>query len=162
MVCTVLMAVSQFSGTFTMTNYAATIFKETGSTINPNYSTVVLGCFQVIGTCFSIGLIDRLGRKILLLFSTICAAACLFITGAYTYYVKQGFDLSNFNILPVVALSLFICVSAVGIIPIPYVLVSEVFPQKVIHYVLIYLYQEFMRDMISGSSNCSDILYLFS
>lgn len=140
MVCPTLMAVSQFSGTFTLTNYAATIFKESGSTINPNYSSVVLGCFQVIGTCISIVLIDRLGRKKLLMFSTIAAAACLLITGTYSYYIKQGFDLSNFNMVPVVTLSVYICVSAVGIIPIPYVLVSEVFPQKVMHYIQIILF----------------------
>lgn len=129
--CPTLIAVCQFSGTFALTTYASTIFKESGSTINPNYATVVLGCFLLIGTCVSIALIDRLGRKILLLFSTMAASVCLLITGTYTYYVKQGYDLSDFNIVPVVALSVFICVSCVGIIPIPYVLVAEVFPQKV-------------------------------
>lgn len=132
MICPTLMAVNQFSGTFTLTNYAATIFKESGSTINPNYSTVVIGCGQVVGTFVSISLIDRIGRKKLLLFSTLGAAVCLFITGTYTYYIRQGYDLSNYNILPVVTLSTFLFVSAIGITPIPYILVAEIFPQKVI------------------------------
>lgn len=133
MICPTLMAVNQFSGTFTLTNYAASIFKESGSTINPNYSTVVVGCGQVIGTIVSMILVDRLGRKILLLFSTLGAAVCLFITGTYTYYIKQGFDLSNYNMLPVITLSAFMFMSSIGITPIPYILVSEIFPQKVIY-----------------------------
>lgn len=132
MICPTLMAVNQFSGTFTLNNYAATIFKESGSTFNPNYSTVILGCGQVIGTIVSMSLIDRIGRKILLLFSTLGAAVCLFITGMYTYYTKQGYDLSNYNMLPVVTLPAYLFVSAIGITPIPYILISEIFPQKVI------------------------------
>lgn len=42
LISTFLMAVSQFSGLFVITNYAVTIFKETGSTLDPNVSSIVM------------------------------------------------------------------------------------------------------------------------
>lgn len=126
-----LMAVSQFSGTFTISNYASIIFKASGSTIEPNMSAIVMGSVQVLGTCCASILIDKLGRKVLLLMWTAGSTIALLITGTYTYMGSVGYDVSAFNILPVVAISAMIFVSAIGIIPVPYVLVNEIFSRKV-------------------------------
>lgn len=125
------MAVSQFSGTFTLCNYAATIFRESGSTIDPNMSAIVMGTMQVCGTYCASRVVDSMGRKKLLLISTSGGAVGLAVTGVYSYLAKHNYDVSAFNFLPVVSLSFFIFISAIGIIPVPYVLVSEVIPQKV-------------------------------
>lgn len=131
MIAPFLMAVAQFSGTFTLISYAATIFSETGSTINPDTSTIVLGCMQLLGTISASVLIDRLGRKMLLIASTSSSATCLCVISLYTMLKDQGYALNGLNWLPVVTFSLFIFVSAIGILPVPYVIVSEVLPQKV-------------------------------
>lgn len=126
-----LMAVAQFSGTFLMCNYAATIFKETGSTMDPNVSSIIMGCNQVIGTICHSSLIDRLGRKPLLLISTAGSAMSLVVTGVYSYMNTHGYDVSSLNLLPVISLSAFIFITAVGLNPVPFVLLSEVLPPKV-------------------------------
>lgn len=126
-----LMAACQFSGTFVLSNYAATIFKETGSTINPNLSSIIMGCNQFMGTIFASSLIDRLGRKKLLLISSVGSALCLTVTGTYCYLGANGYDVSILNLLPVVSLSAFIFITAIGMNPVPYVIVSEVLPPKV-------------------------------
>lgn len=131
MIGTILMAVSQFSGTFTISNYAATIFSKSGSTVDPNLSAIIFGCLQVLGTLCASSLIDKLGRKILLLVSTTGTAIGLVITGIYSYLGHEGYDISSFNLLPVISLSLIIFIAAIGVIPVPYVLVNEIFPRKI-------------------------------
>lgn len=126
-----LMAISQFSGTFTISSYAAIIFKATGSTIEPNLSAIIMGSVQIFGTYFASSLIDRLGRKMLLLISTCGTTIGLLITGTYAYLSSNGYNVDGFNLLPVVSLSFVIFVAAIGIIPVPYVLVNEIFPRKV-------------------------------
>lgn len=126
-----LMAISQFSGTFTISSYAAIIFKATGSTIEPNLSAIIMGSVQICGTYFASLLIDRLGRKMLLLISTCGTTLGLVITGTYAYLSENGHNVEGLNFLPVVSLSFVIFVAAIGIIPVPYVLVNEIFPRKV-------------------------------
>lgn len=125
------MGISQFSGTFTISSYAAIIFKATGSTIEPNLSAIIMGTVQIFGTYFASLLMDRLGRKMLLLVSTCGTTLGLLVTGTYAYLSENGYNMDGFNYLPVVSLSFVIFVAAIGIIPVPYVLVNEIFPRKV-------------------------------
>lgn len=126
------MAVCQLSGVFVLSNYAATIFHETGSTINPNLSSIVMGSSQLVGTIVASSLVDRVGRKLLLLVSTIGSVITLCITGVYCFMAKNEYDVSALNMLPVVSLSAFIFITSIGMNPVPYIIVSEVLPQKVI------------------------------
>lgn len=61
----VLVALNQLNGSFTMLNYTATIFKESGSNLTPNMSAIVIGTIQVIGTIISTSLVEKAGRKVL-------------------------------------------------------------------------------------------------
>lgn len=127
----VLMTANQFTGPFTLATYAATIFQETGSTIDPGMSSIIMGITQLVGTIFASSLIDRVGRKLLLLISAAGTALALLMTGAYCYLNAHGFDVSAFNMLPVVTLSAFIFLSAIGLNPVPYVVTAESLPPKV-------------------------------
>lgn len=131
LIAPILMAVAQFSGVSILVCYAATIFGNTGSSIDPNTSTVVLGITQLIGTISATILIDRLGRRILLIVSTTFSAISLCVIATYTLFNEFDYDLEEWNWIPVVSFSMFIFVSAIGINPVPYVIVSEVLPQKV-------------------------------
>lgn len=131
MIAPVLTAVSAFSGSFAMTNYAVLVFKQTGSTIDPNLSAIVMGVLQVLGTYTASQLMDRLGRKTLLLISMFGGLVALLVTGTFSYLDKQVFHLSDFSILPVISISLYVFICAIGILPVPFVMVSEVLPQRV-------------------------------
>lgn len=127
----ILIALCQFSGNVSISSYAATIFMETGSTLNPNASSIIMGSFQVIGTIIASFLIDRLGRRCLLLTSLAGTAFTLNVTGLYCYFHSCGYDVSSWSMLPVISLSAFVIISSVGVAPVPLVVVSEVLPQKV-------------------------------
>lgn len=127
----VLMMINCFTGAFTLINYAATVFSESGSGLNPNASAIVLGALQICGTLCTIAIIDRLGRKLLMIISTAGVALSLSVMTVYSYVSHQGYDLSHYNSVPVISLSLVIFISAIGILPIPYVMIAEILPQKV-------------------------------
>lgn len=60
----VLVALNQLCGCFAMLNYTATIFAEAGSDLTPNMSAIVVGVIQLLGSCISLILVDRAGRKV--------------------------------------------------------------------------------------------------
>lgn len=87
--------------------------------------------FLVLGTYAGSQLIDRLGRKTLLLISMSGGFVAVLVTGIFAYLGKHDFDLSSFSILPVISISLYVFICAIGIVPVPFVMVSEILPQRV-------------------------------
>lgn len=61
----VLVALNQFCGCFAMLNYTASIFKESGSSMSPNMSAIVVGIIQLVGSSCPPILVDRAGRKVI-------------------------------------------------------------------------------------------------
>lgn len=126
----VFMIVNQFSGMYALVSYTASIFEQSGSDINANTSTIVVGAIQLIGTCIATNLVDRLGRKILLFTSLVGVSLGLIAMGLFSLFSLQ-FDLSQFNWVPVTSLSFAILLGSIGIIPLPFVVLAELLPQKV-------------------------------
>lgn len=60
----VLVSLNQFSGVSTMLIYTANIFQESGSSLSPNKSAIVVGVIQAIGSVTATNLVDRAGRKV--------------------------------------------------------------------------------------------------
>lgn len=126
-----LMAINQFSGAFAISNYAETIFKQTGSTFDPQLSAIVMAIVQVIGCYVAALLMDRMGRKVLLIISSIGAIVSLTFTGAFVYVAASGVDVSAFEWVPLTFISFFIFIGSIGLLPVPYVMLAEVIPSNI-------------------------------
>jgi len=64
-----LMLLQQFSGIKSIIYFILFIFQASGSTMDTNLSTVIVGIVQLLATIGSMFLVDRAGRRLLLLFS---------------------------------------------------------------------------------------------
>ncbi|KDR14605.1 Solute carrier family 2, facilitated glucose transporter member 8 [Zootermopsis nevadensis] len=127
----VLAANLQFCGIFAILSYTVNIFQAAGSDLSPNSATILIGSLQLAGSYASSLLIDKAGRKILLLISNICMALCLAALGTYFFVKHQGSDVSDFGWLPVGSLSVYIIAIALGVAPITFLMVSEIFEPRV-------------------------------
>ncbi|CAL1261333.1 unnamed protein product [Larinioides sclopetarius] len=126
-----LMFFQQFSGVNAVLFYTAKIFKSAGSSINPIEATIYVNIVQVFATAVSSVLMDKAGRKALLLFSGICMAISFIVLG--------GFDLARTNDpavadkygwLPLVCLMAFIAAFSLGFGPTPWLMVAEMTPVR--------------------------------
>ncbi|KAI9467785.1 MAG: general substrate transporter [Benjaminiella poitrasii] len=115
----VVHALSQLTGINAIMYYSTTIFQASfGNTAQ--YVTIGVSGLNVVVTVIGLSLIDRLGRKTLLLISTggMCIF-CVIMTIAMRY---------NVSALQVVCIMLYVASFAVGYGMIPFVLVGECFP----------------------------------
>lgn len=124
-----LMFFQQFSGINAVMFYATNIFTEAGSSIEPKYATIIMGAAQVIATLIGSFLVDRLGRKILLVASAVLHVLSLSSLGLY-YFVSQTKDVSNFGWVPLGSLVIFIIGFSIGFGPIPWLMVAEITPME--------------------------------
>uniref|UniRef100_A0A182JVW4 Major facilitator superfamily (MFS) profile domain-containing protein n=1 Tax=Anopheles christyi TaxID=43041 RepID=A0A182JVW4_9DIPT len=125
-----VMALNQFSGIFAILTYAGTILQMSGTGIDPNVALIIVAVLNICGNLTSFAIIDRVGRKILLLLSATGVGLALAVLGAHSYLLTIGYDLQGVEWLPVLALSLTLFLGAIGITNIPFFIVPEVMPPK--------------------------------
>ncbi|XP_042893168.1 facilitated trehalose transporter Tret1-like, partial [Penaeus japonicus] len=78
-----LMSFQQLCGINAILFNANTIFKDSGSGMDQDASSMVVGATQVLGTLVASFLVDRTGRKVLLLMSSVVMTLALAALGAY-------------------------------------------------------------------------------
>lgn len=120
-------ATQMLSGIYVILSYTAPIFYMSGSELSPQVSSMIVGSLLVAASILACPLMDRAGRKILLVFSEILMTICLTVLGAYFYLQGQGADLTNVGFIPVVCLGLHLFSFGAGIGPVNMVLLSELF-----------------------------------
>jgi len=116
---------SQITGINAIIYYAPEIFKSAGFGAESALTqTVIIGLINTLFTFVAIWLIDKAGRKTLLLWGVSGMIVCLLAVGAYYYYHISGGPWLLIAILGYIASF----ASALG--PIPWVLISEIFPTR--------------------------------
>ncbi|KAB0796846.1 hypothetical protein PPYR_10907 [Photinus pyralis] len=122
----------QFSGVIAFTFYAQTIFREAEDAISPLLSTVIFYAVQLTFLLMNSQLVDRIGRRPLLITSTIGVGAALFAEGTF-FLVRDVVELDTTAIawLPVLILIIFIISFGLGLQTMPLFIGSEIFPPNV-------------------------------
>ncbi len=124
----VLSAFQQFSGINAIVYFTPKIFSDAGfhDPKTAIFATLCVGVVNVIATICTFFLIDRIGRRKLLLFSQWGIIASLFL-------IILGFATESrfVDLISVGALLFFIFFYAIGLGPVAWVLISEIFPLSV-------------------------------
>lgn len=119
------------SFSFPQISYTEMIFKISGSSLSPNSSAIIVGVIQVFGSCLSTTLVERIGRRPLLLTSCLGMGTCHFVLGVFCYLQTLGYDVSQFSWISIVALSVYMIAYGLGMGPGPYVISSEILSRDV-------------------------------
>ena len=122
----VLAAAQQFVGVNTVIYYAPTILSDTGMGNSAALAaTILVGVTNVVFTVISVLLLDRVGRRKLLITGTSGMLAALLVLGAYfTSATLQD----QYGWLALGGLVLFIASFAIGLGPVFWLMISEIFP----------------------------------
>lgn len=126
-----LYIIEQASGVIAVILNATAIFKLAGSSIEPAVATMIVGVTNLTGSLISPFVVDRYGRKVLLLFSA--GGCCLAMTALGTYfYFRQMFpeSVGSLGWLPLTALVAALFTYSVGLTIIPHALAGEMFSPK--------------------------------
>ena len=115
---------SQITGINAIMFYAPEIFKSIGfGTDSALFQTVIIGIFNTGFTLVALWLVDKLGRKTLLIYGVGGMALCLLGLGSAFQFNFSG---------PWVLIFIlgYIAFFAISLGPIPWVILSEIFPTK--------------------------------
>ncbi|XP_075534584.1 facilitated trehalose transporter Tret1-like [Dermacentor variabilis] len=123
-----LMFFQQFCGINVITFYAVKIFESSGSEISAADCTIMLGVVQVISSLAASLLIDRAGRRSLMLVSSLVVTASLTVLGLFYYYkdMDSGEFRHRYRYVPLASLTAYIAAFCLGIGPVPWVVMGEI------------------------------------
>lgn len=108
-----LHAGQQLSGIRVVIFYSQIIFENKS---NPNFYSGLVGLTLVMGTFISMFVVDKLGRKVMLLFSIICVSGSLILL--------------SFKLCDILGIFGFVMGYSMGLGPIPWFITGEIFPEK--------------------------------
>ena len=130
------------------------LLQAAGSDLEPSTATIIVGAMQVV--------VDRLGRRLLLLISDSVMAICALLFGVYFYLKSEGEDTSSLGWLPLTSVCLFIIVFSLGYGPIPWMMVGELFAPQikgfasslscVLNWILAFIVTKFYSDLVLAFS----------
>ena len=115
----------QFCGINVVFNYTSTIFASVGSSLNQQlFETVSIGIVNLLFTLLAMWQVDKLGRRPLMLIGSL---------GLSLLYIALAFLLQSHAAAGLVSILVLLAIStyAISIAPITWVLISEIFPNKI-------------------------------
>ncbi|CAG2065500.1 unnamed protein product, partial [Timema podura] len=119
------------SGSFALMTFTVRIFQESGSELSPDLSAIFVAILQCVGVFLTSVIVDRAGRKIIMIVSNMALVLCLLVMGAFYYLKDAGFEVSHFGWLPVVCLCLYVVAVNMGVATVPWIVINEVFEPRV-------------------------------
>lgn len=121
----------QLCGSQAVIAYSQSFFEELGTDLGSSESSIILAVVQLVTAAFSSSIVDRLGRRPLLLISTTGSAICTAVIGVYFYLVHLEIDMKPYSIVPMVVIMVFIVSYTIGLATVPFAILGEIFPTNV-------------------------------
>lgn len=125
------MAFQQFTGVNCIVFYVEEIFLDAGGSVQGSNAAIMVGGAQLAACLVSTLVVDRAGRRPLLLISGTVMAACCTTLGAFFFMKSHGQDVSGLGWLPVASVCLYFIIFSLGFGPVPWVMLGELFAPEV-------------------------------
>ncbi|XP_054261413.1 facilitated trehalose transporter Tret1-like [Macrosteles quadrilineatus] len=119
------------SGMFPILSFAVNIFEMCDTSLTPYQAAIMMATMQLISGIFCSALVERLGRKMLVVGSLMTIAITLTVLGAYLTFIEEFQAYPILKWVPVVCLCLHVIALGVGIGPMAFVVSAEIFPPEI-------------------------------
>nr|CAH7744383.1 unnamed protein product [Callosobruchus chinensis] len=108
------------------------ILKEGDSIyMSPEYVAIVFSVIMLVSSQLASLQVDRFGRKVLLVISTLVSGICLLALAIYFNFKNTGYDVRPASWIPITAVMIYAAGFKIGLGIVPIVITAEIFSAKV-------------------------------
>lgn len=115
-----------FSGAMTLVYFAHTIFEKAGNADADNMA-LIKATLQLVTSIGAAYVVDRLGKRPLLIASSIGAAVFMFVEAIYFHLLDAGHNVDGIWWIPLVGMILFNVSQSIGLAAVPLAYLGELF-----------------------------------
>ncbi|XP_063930342.1 facilitated trehalose transporter Tret1-like [Zophobas morio] len=132
MIYVIICLTNKFSGKNPCLFYTTMIFEEAGSRISSDLSTIIYCSVELVATLVAIFVVDKFGKKPLMIVSTVGCSVSVFFLAAY-FYVKDWYPhvVESIDWLPITSLVAYNVLFSIGLAFGAVSVLSELFPTSV-------------------------------
>ncbi|CAG9792751.1 unnamed protein product [Diatraea saccharalis] len=124
----------QFDGYLIVLIYAGFVFSKASDSISlklsPNKQIIMIGIVQLLGSIFATCIVEKTGRKLLLVTTSFAVGVGMLVLSAWFYVTSAGIWMPGW--LPVLAMCVCIFADAAGFQPISYIIITDLFTFQLI------------------------------
>lgn len=121
----------QLSGSQAIMMYTQQLFDDINVDLDGKYLAMILGVVQIFSTGLCVIIVDRYGRRPLLLLSSIGSFSATGVIALYFNLRWIGIDTSSVSWLPALGCMLYVVFYSLGLAPLPTAMIGELFPTNV-------------------------------
>lgn len=125
------------------------LLQDAGSSTNPFLASILIGAVRLVMSVISIYILKTFARRTLMFISTFSMAVCMFLAGLFTKWIQEGTyyehhfrsfifkivscptETTTMKWVPVAALLVYVIASTLGLLPIPTMIIAELFPLEI-------------------------------
>ncbi|KAG5875441.1 hypothetical protein JTB14_006262 [Gonioctena quinquepunctata] len=131
-ICLILITTQELSGFCAIMYHLQMIFESAGTNIRSDISAMIVGLMLVISSFIAPFLVDRAGRRSLIIYSCMGMCVPLAMLGGF-FYIQDVLNSCTSSIfwVPIFSLIVYIIFFNLGICTVPWTLTAELFPNNV-------------------------------
>lgn len=138
----------ELSGIYSILFYAVDFFMDAKVNLNEHIASIIVGAIRLIMAVIGAILINRFGRKGLCMISSFGMSLSMLVIIVYFKYFEIISQEATIPIIPLLCVLSNVFFSMIGMLPIPWILVGELFPTQV-------------RSIMSGIVICIAQIFIF-
>ncbi|XP_057671002.1 facilitated trehalose transporter Tret1-like isoform X2 [Diorhabda carinulata] len=115
-----------FSGIYITMFYSITFIKEAGTNIDGYFASVMIGVTRFIIATSNVLILKYVNRRTAIIVSSLGMAIFMYISGQYTLWIREGETTAKW--VPVASLLMYVVCSVTGLMFLPFMVISELFP----------------------------------
>ena len=128
----ILFVLSHTCGTLVILSFMQTILiKAKCYLIEPQEIVIYANILSGISSMLISGMIDKFGRRFILIITSIGTTAATAALGTHFYLLQLNFDAQSLQFIPIVPVILYSITSVFGYVPVATAILSEIFPQNI-------------------------------
>ncbi|KAJ0170763.1 hypothetical protein K1T71_013535 [Dendrolimus kikuchii] len=130
-ICVFLAMLLQLSGIDVLLFYMEELLDKIGTKMSPSDGTIIMGAVQMVTSFITPLVVDRLGRRLLMWTTSLGLTICLTLIGLYALMDSHyKYNVAPVAFLPLLCLVVYMILFTLGVGPVPWILVGEMFPLK--------------------------------
>lgn len=117
------------TGTEAILSFVQIIFRELKSPLPEKFGSLIAGSVLVASAIMATFLVDHVGRRPLLLCSTVGLLLCNFTIALYFYLIRCSVDINSTAWLPTAALLVYVLSYGIGLATVAFAVIGEILPK---------------------------------
>lgn len=118
----------EFSWITTIRDYAGVLFERSGFPMDKDFEMAITYPITIVAACMTSVVVDKLGRKSLLVLSSVVMVLALFMMSVFYILEEHGLEIYKYSWVPLLSLILFNIARSAGLMPLKTILMSEYYP----------------------------------